>query len=122
MRAIADGAAFLAAPGARPGTIANLGDPRMFLYANRPAILAVNGSGYMLAGQWRDAAALLERERPVYIYLGDDTRFVWSHAGDAIGKLVATRYVLRRRDGRRGEWHELRAAGPSALAGSRGPP
>jgi hypothetical protein len=108
--AMIEGRNFLARPDALPGKIANLGDPRMFIYANRPAVLEVNGSGYMLASQWRDAAAILERERPVYIYLGNDTRYIWTHGGDAIQRLIAEHYVLAHTDHRRGEWYELRGA------------
>ena len=106
--AMIEGRDFLARPEALPGKIANLGDPRMFLYANRPAVMAVNGSGYMLASQWRDAAALLAREQPVYIYLGNDTRYIWTHGGDGIQQLMNEQYVLRLVDHRRGEWYELR--------------
>lgn len=113
--AMVEGRGFLARAGALPGRIANLGDPRMFLYAGRAAIGAVNGSGYMLAAQWRDAAALLERERPAYIYLGNDTRYIWTHGGDGIQRLVDTRYTLCHVDHRRGEWYELRGAAPSGV-------
>ena len=107
MGAVADAAALLARPGARAGTIANLGDPRIFLYARRPALLALNGSGYMLAEQWREAARLLERERPAWIYLGPDTRYIWSHGGDAVERVVETHYRLRLNDRRKGAWYEL---------------
>lgn len=106
--AMLEGRALLARPGALPGRIANLGDPRMFLYADRPAIGAVNGSGYMLAAQWRAATALLERQRPAYIYLGNDTRYIWNHGGEGIQRLVDTQYALCHVDHRRGEWHERR--------------
>jgi hypothetical protein len=119
MGAVAEGAALLAQPDARAGAIANLGDPRIFLYAQRPALLALNGSGYMLARQWREAAHLLERERPAWIYLGPDTRYIWSHGGDALEQVVESHYRLRLRDRRKGLWYELEdGAGPMALAGS----
>lgn len=118
--AMIEGRAFLARAGARPGRIANLGDPRMFLYAGRAAIGAVNGSGYMLAAQWRDAAALLERERPAYIYLGNDVRYVWTHGGEGIQHLVDAHYALCHVDHRRGEWYELRGAAPSGACDAPG--
>ncbi|MFI4970560.1 MAG: hypothetical protein ACHP7D_10170 [Lysobacterales bacterium] len=118
MQAVADGAALLARPDARPGKIADLGDPRMFLYANRPTLLSINGYAYMLASQWREAVADLDRQRPAYIYLGNGTRYIWAHGTDAVERLLAAHYVLRLHDMHDGEWYELRDDGTAIASGA----
>jgi hypothetical protein len=104
---VTEAIAFLDRADARPGLIANLGDPRIFLYARRPAVMSVNASAYMLTQQVEQAAETLEHDRPVYVYLGAKARVSWAHGSDAIEKLIARDYVLRLEGFRNGRWYEL---------------
>jgi hypothetical protein len=104
---VTEAVGFLGRADARPGIIAVLGDPRIFLYARRATIMSVNASAYMLTEQVQKAAETLEHERPVYIYLGAKARISWAHGSDAIEKLIERDYVLRQEGFRHGRWYEL---------------
>jgi len=100
----------LDSPAALPGDIAVLGgDGRLLLYAHRPILWKVNGSAHFLAWQVRDEAAAIERDRPAYIYLAPESRYLYTHGTDEIERYVASHYVAKLHDVRDGVWYEREA-------------
>jgi len=64
----------------------------------------------------RDEAAAIERDRPAYIYLAPESRYLYTHGTDEIERYVASHYVAKLHDVRDGVWYEREAhagvAGP----------
>lgn len=94
-------------PASLQGDIAVLGgDGRLMLYAHRPILWKVNGAAHFLASQVREEAAAIESDRPAYIYLAPNSRYLYTHGTDEIERYVASHYVEKLRDVRDGVWYE----------------
>lgn len=107
LAALYDSTRFLRAPGALPGRIALLGDPRVVLLTDRRPVNAINGWTYYLPAQLDEVAATLQRERPPYVYVSWYVARLLSNGNDSVFRVLQRDYVKLSDDAADGSWYRL---------------
>jgi hypothetical protein len=108
MRQLRDSVAFLQQPESLPGSIAVFGDGRIFLLANRPVVLSINGVGPALPPQVERSALAIEQERPAYVYVYPPSWESFAAGSDAVLTVLERDYVEYSHDERDGLWCQRR--------------